>query len=217
MDKIMSSCGQSAGGYPSDCEVLEGYRSMARNRLNMSDNEMLKPVLAKAKDVRLLLLDVDGVLTDGSLNYTNNGDEIKSFNSQDGFGLRILQDAGVEVGVITARKSHIVERRGRELGMRYVYQGSSDKLAAFRDISEQSHLKPFEIAYMGDDWLDLVLLNRVGFAISPANGVDEVKQVAHFITQKSGGAGAVREVCDLILHAKGLHSTILQKYQNRTG
>lgn len=212
----MSDCGRGSENYPSDCELLEGYRSMARNRPKFEDNPEVKRALPKAENIKLLLLDVDGVLTDGNLHYSNSGDEIKCFNTQDGFGLRILQDAGIDVGVITARKSEIVERRGKELKMRYLYQGAPNKLTAFQEIIKQSGLKPFEIAYMGDDWLDLVLLNRVGLAISPANGVAEVQQAAHYITRQSGGDGAVREACELILRAKGLFSSILQKYQNVT-
>lgn len=210
----MSDCGSGAGKYPSDCELLEGYRTMARNRPKFEDNPEVQRALPKAKQIKLLLLDVDGVLTDGNLYYSNSGDEIKSFNTQDGFGLRILQDAGIDVGVITARKSEIVERRGNELKMRYLYQGAPNKLTAFQEILSSSGLKPFEIAYMGDDWLDLVLLNRVGLAIAPANGVPEVQQVAHYITKQQGGAGAVREASELILRAKGLFTSVLQKYQN---
>ena len=183
----MTTCGEEASNYPSDCEILEGYRTMARNRVKPEDNEAWKRALVRAENIKLLLLDVDGVLTDGNLLYASDGEESKIFNTQDGFGLRILQDAGIDVGVITARKSPMVARRGKELRMRYLYQGSPNKLVAFQEISKASGLKPFEIAYMGDDWLDLVLLNRVGLAISPANGVDEVKKVAHFITEKPGG------------------------------
>ncbi len=210
----MTTCGDGTSNYPSDCEVLEGYRSIARNRVKPEDNEAWKRALARAENIKLLLLDVDGVLTDGNLQYASDGEESKIFNTQDGFGLRILQDAGIDVGVITARKSPMVTRRGEELKMRYLYQGAPNKLVAFQEIAKSSGLKPFEIAYMGDDWLDLVLLNRVGLAISPANGVDEVKKVAHFITDKSGGKGAVREVCNLILHAKGLYESTLQKYMS---
>ncbi len=187
---------------------------MARNKTPYTDNEAVKHILPRAESIKLLLLDVDGVLTDGNLIYSADGNEGKSFNTQDGFGLRILQDCGIDVGIITARKSELVARRGNELKMRYVYQGAPNKLEAFKDISKQSGLKPFEIAYMGDDWLDLVLLNRVGLAVSPANGVAEVKAVAHYVTNQSGGHGAVREVCELILHAKGLYEQCLQKYMS---
>ncbi len=212
----MSDCGKGTEEYPSDCEILEGYRARVRDRQSQETSEEWKRAIARAANVKLLLLDVDGVLTDGHLYYSNGGEETKTFNTQDGFGLRVLQDNGIDVGVITARKSEIVARRGNELKMRYLYQGAPNKLTAFQEISKKSGLKPFEIAYMGDDWLDLVLLNRVGLALAPANAVAEVKDVAHYITNQDGGAGAVREVCDLILKSKGLFEISLQKYMNPT-
>ncbi len=203
----------SPENYPSDCEVTEGLRAIARNRsLKQSDRQLIYP---KSKVIKLLLLDVDGVLTDGSLIFSQTGDESKTFNTQDGFGMRILQEAGVDVGIITARKSKAVTKRAENLRLQYVYQGESNKLIAFKEILKKSGLKPFEISYMGDDWLDLVLLQRVGFAVAPANAVEEVKDIAHYVTQKPGGAGAVREVCDLILKSKGVFEQSLQKYMSR--
>jgi 3-deoxy-D-manno-octulosonate 8-phosphate phosphatase (KDO 8-P phosphatase) len=174
-----------------------------------------KRALAKAKEIKLLLLDVDGVLTDGNLLYSGNGEESKAFNTQDGFGLRLLREAGVEVGVITARKSEVVARRAKELKMHHIYQGVPNKNEAFKEIMKVSGLKPYQIAYMGDDWLDLMLLQQVGLAIVPANGVQQVKEIAHFITERSGGAGAVRDACDLIIESKNLVMELLQKYKNR--
>ena len=204
------------GAYPSDCEITEGYRTMARNRIPAAEQDKKRlAVLARAAPIRLLLLDVDGVLTDGSILYSQEGTESKSFNTQDGFGLRLLLEAGMETGVITARTSKAVTRRTRDLKMRYVFQGVSEKLSAYKEIVRQSGLKPFEIAYMGDDWLDLVLLTRVGFAAVPANGVMEVQDVAHYVSRKAGGQGAVREVCDFLLEAKGIMQHILQGYISR--
>jgi 3-deoxy-D-manno-octulosonate 8-phosphate phosphatase (KDO 8-P phosphatase) len=171
--------------------------------------------LGKAREIRILLLDVDGVLTDGSLIYSHEGQESKVFNTQDGFGLRLLGEAGLELGVITARSSEAVAQRCANLKMRYVYQGVESKLSAFQEILKQSGCKPFEVAYMGDDWLDLVLLTRVGFSVAPANAVAEVRQAAHYTTEQSGGKGAVRELCNLILEAKGCHQELLQRYMNR--
>lgn len=204
------------GQYPSDCEILEGYRTIARS-------QPFKPVrsaawlaaLSKARPVKILLLDVDGVLTDGSLIYSHEGQESKAFNTQDGFGLRLLQEAGVELGVITARSSEAVAQRCANLKMRYVYQGAGNKVEAYKEILKQSGCKPFEIAYMGDDWLDLALLTRAGFAAAPANGVREVQEAAHYTTEHSGGHGAVREICDLILEAKGRYQELLQSYMSR--
>lgn len=172
-------------------------------------------VFARAKQVQLLLLDVDGVLTDGTLYFSESGSESKGFNTQDGFGIRLLHEAGIETGVITARKSEIVNRRCNELQMRYTYLGSKNKITAYNDIIKKSGLKPIQIGYVGDDWLDLVLLKRVGFAGAPQNAVDEVKHVAHYTCSNSGGYGAVREVSTLILRAKGLLDQYLQLYMNR--
>ena len=204
------------GTYPSDCEITEGYRTMARNRIPAAEQDKKRlAALARAAPIRLLLLDVDGVLTDGSILYSQEGKESKFFNTQDGFGLRLLLEAGMETGVITARTSEAVTRRTEDLKMRYVYQGVPDKLSAYKEITRQSGLKPFEIAYMGDDWLDLVLLTRVGFAAVPANGVAEVQDVAHYVSGRAGGHGAVREVCDLLLEAKGIMQQVLQGYMSR--
>ncbi len=212
-----NSCPPSQpGSYPSDCEVREGLRKRVREKaMQNSRSDSWMAALARAKEIRLLLLDVDGVLTDGNLIYSHEGKESKSFNTQDGFGLRILQDAGIEVGIITARSSEALERRARDLKISHLYQGSSNKLAAYKEIVTATGLKPFQIAYMGDDWLDLVLLKRVGLAAAPANAVPEVKEMVHYCTGQSGGQGAVRELCDLILEARGKHKEILQYYINR--
>jgi 3-deoxy-D-manno-octulosonate 8-phosphate phosphatase (KDO 8-P phosphatase) len=194
---------------------MEGYRAIARAKESRQADPRYKLAIAKAKNIRLLLLDVDGVLTNGSLLYSGHSEESKAFNTQDGFGIRLLREAGIDTGVITARKSEVVARRAAELKMRYIYQGMANKSEAFKDISNSSGLRPFEIAYMGDDWLDLVLLQQVGLAIVPANGVREVKEIAHFVTARAGGEGAVRDACDLLLEAQNLVAGLLQKYRNR--
>ena len=201
--------------YPSDCEVTEGYRAIAREKAQKENDPARQRALAKAKDIRLLLLDVDGVLTDGTLFYTGGSEESKAFNTQDGFGLRLLREGGLDTGLITARTSEVVERRAIELKMRFIYQGMPNKGEAFKDIMKVAALRPFEVAYMGDDWLDLVLLQQVGLAIAPANAVAEVKEAVHFVTERTGGAGAVRDACDLLLQARGLSAALLQKYRNR--
>lgn len=212
---MADQCPTSPTAYPSDCELLEGYRTRARERDSRADDPRRKLALEKARDIQLLLLDVDGVLTDGNLLYSGNGEESKAFNTQDGFGLRLLREAGVEVGVITARKSEVVARRATELKMRHIYQGVANKNEAFKEVMRVTGLKPYQIAYMGDDWLDLVLLQQAGLALVPANGAREVKEIAHFITERSGGAGAVRDACDLIIEGKNLLMELLQKYKNR--
>jgi len=189
--------------------LLEKARSHNRP---LERSDAWTAVLPRAKGIKLLLLDVDGVLTDGTITYTHDGGESKGFNTQDGFGLRILQEAGVEVGLITARTSEAVTRRAADLKLRYVYQGSGRKMEVFEEILHKSGLRPPQTAYMGDDWLDLPLLTRVGLAAAPANAMAEVQQRAHYVTVRSGGRGAVRELCELILEAKGALTPLLRKY-----
>lgn len=208
----MADCSSGANAYPSDCQLTEELKRRARGR---SEEPLDERTLERARPVKLLLLDVDGVLTDGTLLFSAEEEESKAFNTQDGFGIRLLHEAGVETGVITARRSAAVTRRCHNLKMTHIYQGESDKLVAYNAIALQTGLKPFEICYMGDDWLDLILLKRVGFAAAPANAVAEVRDIAHYTARLYGGAGAVRELCDVILQAKGLHRQLLQSYMNR--
>lgn len=197
-------CGIAGGCYPTDCELTEALRNraMARN-LQVTRSEAWQAALPHARQIRLLLLDVDGVLTDGSITYISGGGEAKSFNTQDGLGIKLLQESGVAVGIITARTSEAVERRARDLQFAHVVQGKQDKLSAYETILKETGLRPPQTAYMGDDLMDLSLLNRVGFAAAPANAVIEIRQRVHYTTERSGGRGAVREVCDLILEAQG--------------
>ena len=216
---VDDTCHSSSDGspYPGDCEFTAFLRDKAAHRRPpLSQKERWQACVSKAKDIKLLLLDVDGVLTDGSITYSDTGDEIKTFNARDGFGLNILRKAGVEVGIITARQSPALERRLQDLSLSHVYQGVRHKVRAYDEIKEKLQLKPFEVAYMGDDWLDLPLLTRVGLAVTVADGVPEVQEIVDFITEKSGGRGAVREVCDLIIEAKGKKDTLLAQYCNRT-
>ena len=194
---------------------MEGYRSIARDKAGKEGSPERKRALAKAKDIRLLLLDVDGVLTNGSLLYSGSSVESKAFNTQDGFGLRLLREAGVDTGLISARSSEAVSRRAEELEMHYAYQGSSNKLSTFQEILRTTGYKPYQVAYMGDDWPDLCLLTRVGLALAPANAVVAVKDAAHYVTAHQGGAGAVREACEVILEGKGLLNEMLQRYLSR--
>lgn len=196
-------CGQPGGSYPTDCELTEALRERARRRSRpVPRSAAWQEALPRARQVRLLLLDVDGVLTDGTITYGTDGIETKSFHTQDGLGLRLLQESGVAAGIITARASEAVLRRARELGFAHVVQGAADKLAAFEAILRETGLRPPQTAYMGDDWMDLPLLNRVGLAAAPANAVAEVRQRVHYTTERTGGRGAVREVCDLLLEAQ---------------
>lgn len=196
-------CGQPGGSYPTDCELTEALRERARRRSRpVPRSAAWQEALPRARQVRLLLLDVDGVLTDSTITYGTDGIETKSFHTQDGLGLKLLQESGVAAGIITARTSEAVLRRARELGFAHVVQGAADKLAAFEAILRETGLRPPQTAYMGDDWMDLPLLNRVGLAAAPANAVAEVRQRVHYTTERTGGRGAVREVCDLLLEAQ---------------
>ena len=213
---MSSPCSSSQpGSYPSDCEILEGYRTRAREKAHLSRESYDTRVLEKAKHIRILLLDVDGVLTDGTLLYASSGEEYKAFNTQDGFGITLLREAGVETGVITARQSAMVQRRAEELKMAHIYQGARKKVEPFTEIMKKTGVKPFEIAYMGDDWLDLPLLSRVGLAITPGNGAEELKERVHYITPRAGGQGAVRDACNLILTARGQLERLLKEYEQR--
>lgn len=206
-------CGVTIGGYPSDCELTEALRTRAMNRNRpLERSAAWLTALPQAKQVQLLLLDVDGVLTDGSITYTADGGESKSFNTQDGLGIKLLQDSGVAVGIITARTSEAVNRRARDLQLTHVYQGKKEKLTVFEEILKETGLRPPQVAYMGDDWLDLPILNRVGFAAAPANAGPEIRQRVHYNTEHGGGRGAVREICDLILEARGQLNMMLARF-----
>ena len=202
-----------SSSYPSDCELTQALLEKARKRQESTGKGYVwKACLPKAKGLKLLLLDVDGVLTDGTIMYTHEGNEIKSFHTRDGLGIRMLMESGVEVGFITARQSEAVNRRAQDLGIKYVFQKAKNKLEIFENLLEELDLEPSEVGYMGDDWLDLPVLVRVGFAATVADAVPEVLQVAHYVTKKKGGMGAVREVCELILDAKGKINGLLEKY-----
>jgi 3-deoxy-D-manno-octulosonate 8-phosphate phosphatase (KDO 8-P phosphatase) len=149
--------------------------------------------------IKLLLLDVDGVMTDGGLYFSNSGDEFKRFNSQDGYGIAKLQRAGIKVGIITGRLSKIVKRRAKELQITEVYQNFKNKIDAYKSIKKKFDLTDVNIAYIGDDEFDLAVLKCVGFSAAPADAVPVVKKQVHYVCARSGGNGAVREVIDLIL------------------
>lgn len=158
----------------------------------------------KARQVRLLIIDVDGVLTDGGLFFDNRGEEYKRFNSLDGQGIRMALDGGIEIAVITGRQSHIVDHRMRDLGVSRIYQGSRDKLPAFEQLLRDTGLEAAQAAYVGDDLPDLPIMRRAGFAIAVQNAQDFVKQHSDWVTCARGGEGAVREVTDFILASQDL-------------
>ena len=166
----------------------------------------------KLKKIKLLILDVDGVLTDGRIIFDSNGVESKFFNVKDGHGIKMVQRSGIEVGIISGRESQVVYNRAVELGIGQVYQKSLDKLVPYRQMLEATGLTDEQVAFMGDDVIDIPLLKRVGFAAAPADAVDEVFPFAHFVAKNRGGWGAVREVCDLILKAQGSWDTVTSRY-----
>lgn len=169
-------------------------------------------IIEKAKNIKLVIFDVDGVMTDGGLFFDNNGGEYKAFNSLDGHGLRMLQECGVKVAVITGRKSELVEHRMGDLGVSLLYQGYRDKTPAFEALLKEVNLEKDEITYVGDDVVDLPIMSQLNFAIAVQNAHPFVKQHAHWITSRSGGYGAVRDVCEFILEAKGLLDDKLHSY-----
>ncbi len=169
-------------------------------------------VVEKARGIRLLLLDVDGVLTDGGLRYDDAGGEAKTFHVHDGHGLKMLQRQGVAVGIITSRQSPLVARRAAELGIAHVHQGCADKRAALTELLQTLDFAPDAVAYVGDDVIDLPVMSGVGLAIAVADAHPEVRARAHWITTARGGRGAVRETCDLLLAARGRLEAALAPY-----
>lgn len=166
----------------------------------------------KIKRVRLVILDVDGVLTGGQIFFGNSGEMMKQFDVQDGMGISLLRQAGVRVAIITGRTSDIVRLRAAELHIDDVYQGSMSKKDAFCDLLAKYELKEEEVCYVGDDLIDIPVMRRAGFACAVANAVAEVRGIASYVTTKEGGRGAVREIAELILKTQGHWETLLAKY-----
>ncbi|MDH3257854.1 MAG: HAD-IIIA family hydrolase [Deltaproteobacteria bacterium] len=164
------------------------------------------------KQIELFLMDVDGVLTDGRIVYGPGKSEWKFFDVKDGHGIKLMQRAGIRVGIITGRKSDVVARRSSELGIEFVFQGQFDKIAALSKIMKKTGFGWEKIAYVGDDIVDIPVLRRVGFAATVQDAVQEVKEVAHYVSQKPGGRGAIREIIEYILKNKGLWDTLVSKY-----
>ena len=166
----------------------------------------------RLKKIRLLILDVDGVMTDGRIIFDSNGVESKFFNVKDGHGIKMLQRSGIEIGIISGRESVVVTNRAIELGIHQVHQKSLDKLAPFRKILDATGFSEEETAFMGDDLIDIPVMRRVGFAAAPADAIAEVLPFAHFVARNKGGWGAVREVCDLLLKAQGSWDAATSRY-----
>lgn len=178
----------------------------------MSDYDPL--LLERAARIRLLALDVDGVLTDGQLYFDSRGNELKAFYTADGMGLKALQHCGLTLAIITGRSSVMVSDRAASLGIEHVFQGRDNKLDAFNELLAATGLEEEEVCYAGDDWIDMPVLSRVGLAVTVPAADAAVKELAHWVTTRKGGRGAVREICQLLLHAQGHMPGLMQRFRD---
>lgn len=174
----------------------------------------MQDILSKAQHIKLVIFDVDGVLTDGSLFIGDQGEEYKAFNSRDGHGMKMLQSQGVTIGIITGRTSNVVHYRMESLGIEHVYQGQLQKLPAFEELIKKLGVEANEVAYVGDDVVDLPIMTKVGLAIAVADAHPLVIKHAHWQTPSNGGRGAGRDVCELIMEAQGVLDSTLNTYLN---
>jgi 3-deoxy-D-manno-octulosonate 8-phosphate phosphatase (KDO 8-P phosphatase) len=172
----------------------------------------MQDILERAKQIRLVIFDVDGVLTDGSLYLGDDGQEYKAFNSRDGHGMKMLQHTGVTLAIITGRTSEVVRIRMQSLGIAHVYQGRHDKIPAYEELRETLKLRDERIAYVGDDVVDLPIMRRVGLSVAVADAHRLVRRYSHWQTQAPGGRGAGREVCELIMEAQGTLGEMMERY-----
>ena len=166
----------------------------------------------RARRVKMLILDVDGVLTDGRIIYNNSGDELKVFSVQDGFGMFLLDKVGIRSVIITAKKSRALIRRAKEMRVVKVYQNAVNKERVYEGVLKRFKLKDEEVCYIGDDLIDIPILKRAGFAVGVRDGASEIKPTCHYLTKKAGGRGAVREVIDIILKAQGKWEEVTRVY-----
>ncbi len=173
---------------------------------------MLADGMIRARKIKLIAFDVDGVMTDGTLYFADDGQEYKGFNSLDGHGLKMLQGTGVELAIITGRSSHAVECRAKNLGITLVHQGAHDKLAVYESLCRELNLQYDETAFMGDDVVDLPVMRRAGLAIAVPAAPDLIKAHSHYITQRAAGRGAVREACEFIMQAQDSFDAAMAPY-----
>lgn len=169
-------------------------------------------LLELAKNIKLLLFDVDGVLTDGHLFLGDDGQEYKAFNSRDGHGIKMLIRSGVQVGIITGRTSNVVKHRVKDLGIEHVYQGCLDKLPVYEDLLKRLNFSTEQTAYVGDDVVDLPIMLRSGLALTVHDAHYLVKEHSHWVTPSGGGRGAAREICEMIMHAQGSFTKEMLRY-----
>ncbi len=190
-------------------------RSIAKSE-NGSMTQSLKQLRARARKIKLLLMDVDGVLTDGRIYYLPGPRggifETKTFNSRDGLGIRLAHEAGLRTGIISGRASPVVEHRAKELGIHFIQEEALEKLAPYKKILQAANLTDQEVCYIGDDVVDLPVLSRVGLAVGVGDGHESLRRHVHYWTRRPGGAGAVRETVELILAAQGKLASILKKF-----
>jgi 3-deoxy-D-manno-octulosonate 8-phosphate phosphatase (KDO 8-P phosphatase) len=172
----------------------------------------MRDVIEKAKNIRIVIFDVDGVLTDGSLYLTDAGEEIKAFNSRDGHGMKMLKASGIELAIITARESRSVKLQAENLNISLLYQGEKNKLKVFESLITKLGLGKSSCAYVGDDLIDLPVMTRCGLSICVPSAPALVKKHAHYVTNSEGGHGAVREVCELIMLAQGTLDEQFKEY-----
>ncbi len=175
----------------------------------------MQDVYRRARNIRVAAFDVDGVLTDGTLFYADSGEELKAFNVRDGHGLKMLKDGGVALAIISSRSSRSLETRARNLGIDLLFQGAADKLAAFQELLGRCGVGAEACAYAGDDVVDLPVLKRCGLAVAVPDAPALVRRHAHHVTRARGGGGAVREICELILHAQGTLAARHAEYADR--
>ena len=168
--------------------------------------------LQRARRVKLIAFDVDGIMTDGTLYLSDDGQEFKGFNSLDGHGLKMLKGSGVELAIITGRTSRVVEHRAANLGISHLYQGAHDKLAIYLQLLDKLNLRPEDTAYMGDDVVDLPVMRRAGLAITVPAAPDLVKAHSHYITRREAGRGAVRETCEWLMRAQNTFDRMMAAY-----
>jgi len=176
----------------------------------------MQDILEKASRIKLVIFDVDGVLTDGSLFLSDDGQEYKAFNSKDGFGMRLLQECGIEIGIITGRESTLVKLRMEELDVAHVLQGRREKAPALEEVMQKTGYTLEQIAYVGDDVVDLPIMTQVGLSIAVQDARPIVKKHAHWITESPGGRGAGRDVCELILEAQDKWDAIVNRYLGKS-
>ena len=175
----------------------------------------MQDIYDRARRIRVAIFDVDGVLTDGTLYYTDSGEEMKAFNVQDGHGMRMLKDSGITLAIISGRSSRCVEARARNLGIDLLFQGAGDKLAAFTEVLSRVAVAPEACSYAGDDLPDLPVMKRCGLAVAVPGAPAPVLRQAHYVTRARGGHGAVREMCEIVLHAQGTLAARIDEHASR--